>query len=48
VFDFCGIKNYYRKIFRVVASSTFDEREQWLKEVKETINYYFPGKNGRN
>jgi len=48
VFDFCGIKNFYRKIFRVMASSTFDEREQWLKEVKETINHYFPGKNGRN
>lgn len=48
VFDFCGIKNFYRKIFRVIASSTFDEREQWLKEVKETINYYFPEKNGQN
>lgn len=48
VFDFCGIKNFYRKIFRVIASSTFDEREKWLKEVKETINHYFPGKNGRN
>lgn len=47
VFDFCGIKNYYRKMFRLVVTSTFDEREQWLKEVKETINYYFPG-NGQS
>ncbi len=42
VFDFCGIKNYYRKMFRVVASSTFDERKQWLEEVEGTINCYFP------
>lgn len=43
VFDFCGIKNCYRKMFRVISISALDEREQWLKEVKETINYYFPG-----
>ena len=41
VFDFCGIKNYYRKMFRVVASSTFDERRQWLEEVEGTISCYF-------
>jgi NAD(P)H dehydrogenase (quinone) len=42
VFDFCGIKNFHRKMFRVVASSTVKERDSWLKEVKETINNYFP------
>ncbi len=42
VFDFCGIKNFHRKMFRVVASSTLKERDSWLKEVKETINNYFP------
>lgn len=42
VFDFCGIKNFYRKMFRVVASSTQEEREAWLEEVKETVNNYFP------
>lgn len=42
VFDFCGIKNFYRKMFRVMASSTVKERESWLEEVKETIDYYFP------
>lgn len=45
VFDFCGIQNFYRKMFRVLASSTKKERELWLKEVKETINDFFP--NGR-
>ena len=42
VFDFCGIKNFHRKMFRVVASSTPKERTLWLEEVQETINQYFP------
>ncbi len=44
VFDFCGVNNFYRKMFRVMASSTLDERSEWLKEVKVTINSYFPKK----
>ncbi|BDZ67032.1 NAD(P)H-dependent oxidoreductase [Methanobacterium ferruginis] len=46
VFDFCGIKNYYRKMFRVIASSTPKERKEWLEEVKETVNNYFPKGRG--
>jgi NAD(P)H dehydrogenase (quinone) len=42
VFDFCGIKNFHRKMFRVVASSTPNERTLWLEEVQETVNQYFP------
>ena len=42
VFDFCGIKNFYRKMFRVMAGSTLEERKSWLEEVKETIDHYFP------
>lgn len=42
VFDFCGIKSFHRKMFRVVASSTQKERQLWLNEVKETVNNYFP------
>jgi len=46
VVDFCGIKNFYRKIFRIIASSTLKEREEWLEEVKETVNHYFPKEGG--
>jgi len=42
VFDFCGIKNFHRKMFRIIASSTPNERKSWLEDVKETINTYFP------
>lgn len=42
VFDFCGIKNFHRKMFRVVASSTQKERQLWLNEVQKIVNNYFP------
>ncbi len=42
IFDFCGIKNFHRKIFRIVASSTIEKRKRWLNEVQEIIDTYFP------
>ncbi|MDO8869252.1 MAG: NAD(P)H-dependent oxidoreductase [Methanobacteriaceae archaeon] len=45
VFDFCGIKNFYRKMFRLMASSPLQEREKWLNEVEKLINTYFPDEN---
>jgi putative NADPH-quinone reductase len=42
VFDFCGIKNFQRRMFRVMASSPLKEREKWLDEVEKVVNNYFP------
>ena len=42
IFDFCGIKNFHRRMFRVLASSNLKEREKWLKEVKNLVNTHFP------
>lgn len=42
VFDFCGIENFHRKMFRIIASSTLNQRKLWLEDVKKTINTYFP------
>ena len=42
VFDFCGIKNFHRKMFRIIASSTPNQRKSWLEDVKKAINTYFP------
>ena len=44
MFISCGVKSYYRKTFRVVVASTPQQREKWLKEVKETTAGYFPGR----
>lgn len=44
IFDFCGVKNFYRKTFRTIADSTLEQRKEWLQEVQETITNYFPAK----
>lgn len=44
VFDFCGIKNFYRTMFRVIDDSTVEQRKEWLREVRDTINRYYPEK----
>lgn len=42
IFDFCGIKKFERKIFRVVVSSSQQKRTQWLNEIKSIIDSHFP------
>jgi len=37
VFGFCGIKKYYRKMFRIIADSDLKQRQTWLKEVEDTV-----------
>ena len=42
IFDLCGVKNFYRKMFRIVVTSTENQRAQWLDETKQIINQHFP------
>lgn len=42
VFGLCGINNFYRKIFRIVVTSTKNQRKQWLDETRQIVNLYFP------
>lgn len=37
VFGFCGIEESERKLFRVIAGSTGEEREEWKKEVERIL-----------
>lgn len=37
VFGFCGITDVHRKMFRIVADSTHEERTEWLNETEEII-----------
>jgi putative NADPH-quinone reductase len=41
IFYLCGVKIFYRKMFRIVVTSTQDEREAWLQEVEATVTKYF-------
>lgn len=42
IFDLCGVKEFYREMFRVVVTNTEDQRKEWLAGVKETVGHYFP------
>ena len=42
IFDLCGVPDFYRKMFRIIVTSSSRQRQTWLEEVKTTINKYFP------
>ncbi len=44
IFDFCGITVFDRIMFRIIADSTPEIRMQWLDEVKELVDKYFPNR----
>ena len=41
ILDFCGIQQFYRKMFRIVVTSTLEERQAWLMEVEEMLEKAF-------
>jgi NAD(P)H dehydrogenase (quinone) len=43
LFEFCGVKDFYRRTFSVIVVSTDDERRKWLDEVRATMRRLFPG-----
>jgi len=42
IFGLCGLKEFYRKNYGVVVTSTPEEREEWLEDVKKVVDYIFP------
>ncbi len=42
VFDLCGVPVFYRRMFRVLVTSTPGKRRQWLAEVESAVNRHFP------
>jgi putative NADPH-quinone reductase len=41
IFDLCGVRHFYRKMFRVLVTSSDNQRKQWLQEVEESVRNYF-------
>ncbi|MFC1569273.1 NAD(P)H-dependent oxidoreductase [bacterium] len=41
IFALCGVKSFYRKMFRIMVTSTFEQRKQWLTEVEEIVSDIF-------
>ncbi len=42
VFGLCGVKNFQRRMFGVVVTSSEEERRGWLEEVAEIVSAWFP------
>ena len=42
IFGLCGVDDFYRKTYSVVCTSTFEERQTWLKDVKSIVGKSFP------
>ncbi|MCC8153830.1 MAG: NAD(P)H-dependent oxidoreductase [Tannerellaceae bacterium] len=42
VFKFCDIHTTERRMFRIIADSSYEERVQWLNEAATITNRYFP------
>ncbi|HHV28209.1 MAG TPA: NAD(P)H-dependent oxidoreductase [Clostridium sp.] len=45
IFGLCGVNNFYRKMYGVIVTSTLEERQKWLDDVKEVVNRFFPCKS---
>ena len=41
VFDLCGIKEFHRKMYCVICTSTLEQRKAWLKDVEVTLGKAF-------
>jgi len=42
IFDLCGVINFYRKMFNIIVISSEEQRKEWLQEVRQTVDKYFP------
>ncbi len=42
IFGLCGVKNFYRRMFNIIVTSSEEQRIDWLREVRLTIDKYFP------
>lgn len=42
IFDLCGVNDVTRRMYRIVCTSTEEERSQWLSEVAEIVTDAFP------
>lgn len=43
IFGLCGVSHFERRMYRVVCTSTLEERRQWLADVRELTERAFPG-----
>lgn len=37
IFNLCGVRDFHRKMFNIIVTSTKEQRENWLGEVREVV-----------
>jgi NAD(P)H dehydrogenase (quinone) len=42
IFDFCGVKQFGRRTFSIIVTSTIEKRIEWLAETGRIVKQYFP------
>jgi NAD(P)H dehydrogenase (quinone) len=42
IFKLCNVTEVYRRMFNIIVISSDEQRKQWLKEVRQTIDKYYP------
>jgi putative NADPH-quinone reductase len=42
IFDLCGVPVFCRRMFTVIVTSTEEQRKEWLEEVRQVIDTYYP------
>jgi putative NADPH-quinone reductase len=45
VFGLCGVATVHREMFTVVVTSTPEQRQAWLVQVRNVVDRYFPDGN---
>ena len=48
IFGLCGVGDFRRKSYGVVVTSTEEQRQAWLDDVRETVRQCFPAENRWN
>jgi shikimate kinase/3-dehydroquinate synthase len=45
IFDLCGVEAFYRRMYRVIVTSTPEQRQAWLEDVAHVIQEHFDQSN---
>lgn len=44
IFALCGVDDFYRRMFNIIVTSSDEQRANWLQEVAQKTEQYFPQK----
>ncbi len=42
IFGLCGVTHFYRHMFGIIVTSTEDQRKEWLDEIRNDMDTFFP------